>query len=537
MYRFPFVQKDELFEKWDDAGIWSKYCGFLDLSIDEFMVIQKSLLMDEIELVQKSELGKKIIGDHRLENLHDLRKYVPFTTYDDYQPYLGEKNSGALTDKPVLWAHTSGRTGLIKWIPYTQGNIERLADDTLAAFILSSASRRGEVHLHPGARVVLNLPPVPYTTGIMGYVASERIAYRPIPPLDDAEAMEFQERIEQGFHIALRTGADYAASLAVVLAKIGKGFSHLGNNSRLSSRSLNPSAMLRLVKAMLKARIAKRPILPKDIWKVKGLVCGGTDTSIYQEEITNYWGVKPLDVYVATETCFIAMQSWNKKGMTLVPYSNFYEFIPEEERLKNEKDEHYKPATVLIDELEAGKMYEIVVTNFHGGPLLRYRIGDLIKVISIGDNETGSTLPQIAFQSRADDLIDISGFVRLDEKEVWMAIQKTQLSYEDWTVRKESNKEEPVLHIYLELTQNGHDSSQVARMIDEQLINLRKDYRDLRQMIGTIPIKVTLFNRGTFREYTKKKQEAGFDIAHLKPLHVNPSDTTISDLLQISDRL
>ncbi|MDD4859380.1 MAG: GH3 auxin-responsive promoter family protein [Dehalococcoidales bacterium] len=537
MYRFPFVQRDELFEKWDDDNIWSKYCGFLDLSIDEFMVIQKALLMDEIELTMKSEMGNKIIGNHKLENLHDFRKHVPFTVYNDYQPYLGEQNNSVLTDKPVLWAHTSGRTGLIKWIPYTQGNIERLADDTLAAFILSSASRRGEVHLHPGARVVLNLPPVPYTTGVMGYVAGERISYRPIPDLDAAEAMEFQERIEQGFHIALRTGADYAASLAVVLAKIGKGFAELGNSSKLSFRKLHPSAMLRLANAMVRARLAKRPILPKDIWKVKGLVCGGTDTTIYQEEIAKYWGVKPLDVYVSTETCFIAMQSWNKKGMTLVPYSNFYEFIPEEERLKNIADKNYKPATVLIDELEAGKMYEIVVTNFHGGPLLRYRIGDLIKVVSIGDDETGSTLPQITFQSRADDLIDISGFVRLDEKEIWTAIQKTDLPYEDWSVRKEANKEEPVLHIFLELTRNGYSDSDIARKIDEQLVNLRADWRNLKSMIGMTPIKITLLNKGTFREYTRKKQEAGFDIAHLKPPHVNPSDTTISDLLQISERL
>jgi phenylacetate-coenzyme A ligase PaaK-like adenylate-forming protein len=537
MYRFPFVEKDELFEKWDENNIWSKYCGFLDLSITEFMVIQKALLIDQIELVQQSELGKKIIGEHKLENMHDFREHVPFTTYNDYQPYLGEKNDEVLSNKPILWAHTSGRTGLIKWIPYTQGNIERLADDTISAFILSSASRRGEVRVHPGARVVLNLPPVPYTTGIMGYVASERLAYRPIPPLDEAEAMEFQERIEKGFHIALHTGADYAASLAVVLAKIGKSFSQLGNSSQLSLKTLHPSAMLRLIQATIKARLAKRPILPKDIWKVKGLVCGGTDTSIYQDEIAHYWGVKPLDAYVATETCFIAMQSWNKKGMTLIPYSNFYEFIPEEERLKNQKDKDYEPSTVLIDELEAGKMYEIVVTNFHGGPLLRYRIGDLIKVISIGDNETGSTLPQITFQSRADDLIDISGFVRLDEKEIWNAIQKTKLSYEDWSVRKESSKEGPTLHIYLELSGNGYDSSRVSKMIDDQLISMREDYRGLREMIGAIPIKVTLLNHGTFREYTGKKREAGFDIAHLKPPHINPSDNTISDLLQISDRL
>ena len=62
MGRFSFLNKDILFERKDDQKLWLKYCGFLDLSIDEFMTIQNTLLNDEIELLQKSVLGKKIIG-------------------------------------------------------------------------------------------------------------------------------------------------------------------------------------------------------------------------------------------------------------------------------------------------------------------------------------------------------------------------------------------------------------------------------------------------------------------------------------------
>ena len=136
-------------------------------------------------------------------------------------------------------------------------------------------------------------------------------------------------------------------------------------------------------------------MLPRDIWKVKGLVCGGTDTAIYRDLIYHYWGVQPLDVYVSTETGFIAMQGWNKKGMTFVPYSNFYEFIPEEEWLKSREDKEYQPSTVLLDEVESGKIYEIVITNFYGGPFLRYRLGDLIRIISLKDEEMGVNLPQM----------------------------------------------------------------------------------------------------------------------------------------------
>ena len=37
--------------------VWRKYCGFLDLSLEEFMEIQERLLMEQIDLLSKSELG------------------------------------------------------------------------------------------------------------------------------------------------------------------------------------------------------------------------------------------------------------------------------------------------------------------------------------------------------------------------------------------------------------------------------------------------------------------------------------------------
>ena len=38
-----------------------------------------------------------------------------------------------------------------------------------------------------------------------------------------------------------------------------------------------------------------------------------------------------------------------------------------EEATKSRAIEGYRPNTVLVDEVEAGKNYEIVITNFHGG--------------------------------------------------------------------------------------------------------------------------------------------------------------------------
>jgi len=531
MHTEPVLEKDELFAVGDSERIWKKYCGFLDLSLSEFMVIQKLLLAEQLELVGNSELARKITKGQKPKSVAEFRQVVPLTTYENYEPYLSQKKGGALVKKPVLWAHTSGRTGLNKWVPYTKETLDRLANDTLAAFILSSATRKKEVLLHEGVKVVLNLPPIPYTTGVMAFAAVQRMPYDAIPPLEEAAEMQFEERIRQGFKIALRTGVDYAASIAVVLAKVGESFSQLGRSTRFSQPTWHPSALFRLLKAIAKSKLLKRPLLPRDLWTVKGLVCWGTDTAIYRDQINYYWGVQPLDIYVSTETGFIAMQGWNKKGMTFVPYSNFYEFIPEEEWLKSKEDKEYQPPTVLLDEVEEGKIYEIVVTNFHGGPFLRYRLGDLIEICSLKDEEAGVDLPQMIFQSRADDIIDIAGFARLDEKTLWQAIENTAIPYVDWTARKELWQGNPVLHIYLELSHNRLDSQEVEHLIDQQLMALDKDYRDFRTMTGTQPLVVTLLNQGSFQKYQQRKQAAGFDLAHLKPPHINAPDAAISDLL------
>lgn len=530
------IEKDPLFELGNADTIWKKYCGFLGLSLEDFMVIQKALLMEQIELVWDTPLTRRIIDGDKPATVDEFRSIVPLTTYEDYVSILQEKKDDALSAKPAIWAHTSGHAGEFKWVPYTAGNVARLADDTLSAFILSAATRKGEVRVHPEAKVVLNLPPVPYITGIMARATASRLSFQAIPPLEDMEKISFQERIEAGYRIAMSTGVDFAASIAVVLVKVGETFSNISKNTRFGLKADNPMALWRVFQALVKSKFSKRSLLPRDIWKVKGLVCGGADTSIYRNQLYHYWGIHPLDAYVSTESGFIAMQGWNKKDMTFIPYSNFYEFIPEKEWLRSKEDNTYQPATVLLDEVKPGETYELVITNFHGGAFIRYRLGDLVKITATDDNQTGVKLPQMVFASRADELIDIAGFTRLDEKTIWAAIQNTLIPYEEWCARKEYYNDQPVLHIYFEPKSDTRESNDIARLIDIQLIALDEGYRDLRNMTGIDPIRVTVLKNGTFAHYLQEKQNEGFDLAHLKPLHINPPDKTIEYLVSVSHK-
>ncbi|NQT48968.1 MAG: GH3 auxin-responsive promoter family protein, partial [Chloroflexi bacterium] len=118
------MPEDEFFRDRDDGRIWQRYCGFLDLSLKEFMEIQESLLLEQIDLVADSRLGQIIMKGNKPNSVEEFRRCVPLTTYDDYEPYLTQRREDVLAEKPYFWVHTSGRGGDFKWVPYTHSAFE-----------------------------------------------------------------------------------------------------------------------------------------------------------------------------------------------------------------------------------------------------------------------------------------------------------------------------------------------------------------------------------------------------------------------------
>ncbi|MFH1141177.1 MAG: GH3 auxin-responsive promoter family protein, partial [Chloroflexota bacterium] len=147
--------------------VWQKYCGFLDLSIADFMEIQENLLLEQLSLVSGSQLGRKILGASQPTTVDDFRRTVPITTYADYQPYLGERQDDALSEKPLWWVYTSAQSGSCKWAPFTERAVDRLLDTMMGALILAAASRKGEVNIQTGARALFNMAPRPYLAGYL----------------------------------------------------------------------------------------------------------------------------------------------------------------------------------------------------------------------------------------------------------------------------------------------------------------------------------------------------------------------------------
>ena len=72
----------------------------------------------------------------------------------------------------------------------------------------------------------------------------------------------------------------------------------------------------------------------------------------------------------------MGLQPWDGGGMVFSPYADFFEFIPVD--VSRNTSAADQPETVLLDEVKPGRIYEVVITNFYGVPLVRYRSGHLI---------------------------------------------------------------------------------------------------------------------------------------------------------------
>jgi hypothetical protein len=531
-------QLGDMLEQGKNEEMWDRCCGFIDLSLEQFMDIQKRLLMEQIELLKNCPLGKGIFNGANPTTVDEFRRMVPLTSYEDYAPYLLKRRWEVLPRKPIIWQYTSGKSNeySYRWAPVTARMMDETEALVFALAFFSGAKKRYDIAIRPGDRVLYGMAPPPYATGTMTRVfPHERFQF--LPPVEEAEKISFEDRIAQGFKMGLEKGLDYCLSMSSVTVAIGEKFKQSGGKVDMRKLARKPGMMMRLLKGKMKARLAGRPMLPRDLWKLKGVITYGIDGEVFRDKIKEMWGCYPLDFHGCTEAPIIAMQTWDHQGMSFIPHLNFFEFIPEAEAVKCWQDPSYQPRTYLMNELKPGN-YELVITNFHGGAFVRYRLGHLVQITSLRNDELDIDIPQMRFLTRVDDQIDIAGFTRLSEKVLWKALENSGVAYQSWTARKETDNGRPVLRYFLEPSRDSRiNPSEAAAAIHAQLKQMDQPYSELEDFTGLCPLEVTVLPQGAFKLYKLKQQAAGAELAHLSPPHINPSPEIIEFLTGTAGRV
>jgi hypothetical protein len=515
--------------------VWQEYCGFLDFTLAEYMEVQNRLMLEQIDLYAGCELGRRIMKGKKPASVDEFRQIVPLTRYRDYADLLLPRIESVLPSKPLLWIETTweGAKNPIKVAPYTDSMIRCHKSSFITCLILSTSNEKGQFNLRGGENFLYGLAPLPYLTGLAPLILEDEISVNWLPPEKEAVNMGFSQRSKLGFKMGMQNGVDLFFGLSSVIAKMGDQFSAGSSGSASKINPLENSVKMnyRLLKAWKNSQDTKTAIRPKDIWSLKGLICSGTDSASVKTKIEQDWGVRPLEVFGGTETTCIATETWSKNGLVFFPDVCFYEFIPWSEVEKNLDDPDYVPHTYLMDELQAGTDYELVISNFKGGAFMRYRVGDIVKCLSLSNEADGLKMPQFAYLDREPGMIDIAGFTRISAATITEALTLSQLPINDWCAIKEFDEENRAfLHLFAEVNPNGIHTASAREIINEHLAiyfrYIDSDYKDLKALLGIEPLQVTIMPAGTIKRFA--------ELFGRRPRRMNPSHFDMIELLKIS---
>jgi len=513
---------DQKLRKKQYDQIWEEYCGFLDLSLSQYMDIQNRLMLEQISIYSDCELGRRIMKGKKPSTVSEYRKEIPLTKYEDYADLLLSKVETALPVKPLLWIETTweGAKNPIKVAPYSEGMIKNYSNSIIAIIILATSTTKGQFSLRGGENFLYGMAPLPYLTGLIPHLVSEQFPVKFLPPIDQAEKLGFRERSKLGFNMGLQKGVDLFFGLSSVVAKMGDTFVSGSSSNGFNLLKNTPAMNKRLIKAWIKSKQEGVPIRPKDVWSLKGLACTGPDSVGLKNKIEEDWGIRPLELFGGTECGCVATETWAKSGLVFYPDVDFYEFIPKYELDKNMENPDYMPNTYLMNELLPDHDYELVVSNFKGGAFMRYRTGDIFRCISLKNQANGIDLPHFAYIDRYPTIIDIAGFTRITEDTIQEAILTSKLDIDQWFAVKDRDSKRSFVHLYVEIGQAGMRQGLTQDLISEHLSiyfrHIDSDFRDLKALLGIDPLKITMLPRGSISKFS---EEFGRSIRKMNPSH------------------
>ena len=222
---------EEKLKKQQYKEIWQQYCGFLDLSMDGYMKIQRRLMEEQVKLWSNCGLGQSILKGKHPQNLDEFRKMVPLTTYDDYADILLAKQPDMLPGNPVIWIQTTWEGGKhpIKVAPYTRSMLDTYRNNVTACLILSTSKEKGSFDVAATDKFLYALAPLPFATGLFPLALGEEIGIEFLPAVKEAVNMSFSERNKLGFKMAMKKDLGFFFGLGSVAYAVSLSLSSLTN--------------------------------------------------------------------------------------------------------------------------------------------------------------------------------------------------------------------------------------------------------------------------------------------------------------------
>ncbi|KAI3449250.1 hypothetical protein Pfo_005915 [Paulownia fortunei] len=499
---------------------------------------------------------------------------VPLVTHKDLEPYIqriadGEKSS-ILTGKPISTISLSSGTtqGKPKYVPFN----DELIESTMQIYKTSFAFRNREYPIGNGKalqfiygskqfRTKGGLRAGTATTNVYRDAEFKRTMRAMQTPCCSPDEVIFGDNFHQSLYCHLLCGLIFREEVQVVSSTFAHSIVHAFRtfeqvwqelvidiregalSSQITSKSIQ-SAMAKLLKPdpELANTIYNKclglsnwygliPELFPNAKYVYGIMTGSMEP--YLKKLRHYAGELPL-----LSADYGSSEGWiganvNPKlppdlaTFAVLPNIGYFEFIP----LKNGLELSVEPQPVGLTEVEVGKEYEIIVTNFAG--LYRYRLGDVVKVQGF-HNST----PELQFICRSNLLLNIN-IDKNTEKDLQLAVEAAakllageKLEVVDFTSCADLSTEPGHYVIFWEISGKANDDilKECCNCLDRSFADA--GYVSSRKVNAIGALELQVLKRGTFHKIMDHYVELGAAVSQFKtPRCVGPTNNKVLQIL------
>ena len=512
--------------------------------------VSQELLMRLIRKNENTEYGRKY-GFGEIRSYADYAAKVPLSDYEDYEPYIermlcfNQKNL-LTADAIVYYAHTSGTTGASKMIPCTREALDVLFSAVYERVfgLYDQTCREESGGGMPSCRGITVMESKPGRTpyGVAHGAISETLLiprdisqYNALPKELIYPTADFDRRyLKMLFALRERRlsfiQCIFAPFLYDMLAHVRGHWKQMCRD--IEEGSISPDIVIDpALRGKLEARMTPDPERAAQVravmaahedgafvpllWPDMKMVAtiGTASFAPYLEKLRKFTGpgiaVDSLG-YVCSEATIGTVLRENQAEYMLIPWSGFYEFIPVEEGAPD--------TPLLMNQLEIGKEYELIITNLSG--FYRYRQGDVVRVTGY-HNEC----PVIVFSHRKGQLISMYGEKVTDTAlcgAVEAMAEESRTAVLEYSVYADAETDPG--H-YTVLMESDHEIPPEAwpyysENLNRNLCERHDSYRQKIERKIMLPLQAKFVQPQTYALYRDLKIMGGASPNQIKPVHI-----------------
>ncbi|KAL5203035.1 hypothetical protein ABZP36_013987 [Zizania latifolia] len=558
-------------------------------TIDEFEMLTRDagrVQQDTLKKILDMNANAEYLQHFGLGGRTDAESFkscIPLCVHSDIDPYIQRivdgDSSPVITGKPVTSLSLSSGTthGKPKFIPFN----DELLETTLQIFRTSYAFRNREYPIGQGKALqfVYGSKQVVTKGGILATTATTNLyrSQRYKEGMKDIQSqccspdeVIFGPDFHQSLYCHLLCGLIYSEEVHSVFSTFAHSLVHAFQTFEevwedlcadirdgVLSKKVTAPSIREAVSKILKPN----PELADSIYKkcmalsnwygiipalwpnakyVYGIMTGSMEP--YLKKLRHYAGHLPL-----ISADYGASEGWVGSNINptvppeqvtyaVLPHTGYFEFIPLEKPIGDETGNsasiHYiESDPVGLTEVEVGKIYEVVITNFAG--LYRYRLGDVVKIARF-HNST----PELQFICRRSLVLSIN-IDKNTEKDLQLAVEEAskllegeKLEVVDFTSFVERSSDPGRYVIFWELSADASDEvlSSCANALDLAFIDA--GYMGSRKINTIGPLELRILRKGTFKEILDHFLSLGGAVSQFKtPRFVNPSNSKVLQIL------